>query len=250
MTSTALSKVGALKQAVEPMAPELQAVCYKMFTPERIFASLYAAAAKTPDLFEADRKTLYLALMRVARYGLDIGDGIDLVILNKKQGDGWVKTVEAWPDYKGLKALCIRHGLIRGADEYVVHEGETYRYEAGLDPILQHIPLSGDVRRPIVSAYSIIRLPRGEKTFNWLWFPQIEAVRATSRSWSDEALQKASKPTGCPPWYAKKTAFRDWVNRQPKSGLPPVVAEAIGHDDTRPEGVTEDGEIVVTPVAA
>ncbi len=37
MTSTALARVDALKQSVEPMAPELQAVCYKMVTPERIW---------------------------------------------------------------------------------------------------------------------------------------------------------------------------------------------------------------------
>lgn len=182
MTGTAVARVDQLKQAVEPMTPELAAVCFKGFSPERIKASLYVAAAKNPEIFDADRRSLYIALMRVARYGLDIGDGIDLVPLNKKQGNDWIKTVEAWPDYKGLKALFIRHGIIRGAEETVVYEGETYRYEKGIDPILQHIPLSGDPLRPMVAAYSIIRLPRGEKTFNWLWLPQIEAVRAKSRS--------------------------------------------------------------------
>lgn len=47
-----------------------------------------------------------------------------------------------------------------------------------------------------------------------------------------------------------KTTFRDWANRQPKSGLPAVLVDALGHDDTTPdyetvpEGVTADGEVM------
>lgn len=228
MTGTAVSRIDALKQAVAPMAPELQAVCFKMFTPERIFASLYAAAAKEPAILDADRKSLYLSLMKVARWGLDIGDGVDLVVIGGK--------VDAWPDYKGLKALAIRQGLIRNAEEYVVFEGEPYEYAAGLHPVLQHKPVSGANTRDIVAAYSIITLPRGLRTFNWLWLPQIEAIRAKSRSWGP------NKSPRCPPWYAKKTAIRDYLNRQPKSG---ALAEAMASDDVAelPEGVSPDGEV-------
>lgn len=217
---TKLAKVDQLRQVVEPMAPELQAVAFKMFTPERIFASLYAAAAKEPALFEADRKSLYLSLMKVARWGLDIGDGVDLVVIGGK--------VDAWPDYRGLKALAIRQGLIRNAEEFVVYEGETYRYEAGLNPLLQHQPLAGSPGRKIVAAYTIITLPRGLRTFNWMWLPDIERIRAKSRSWNKGE---------CPPWYAKKTVIRDYLNRQPKSG---ALAEAMASDDVEiPEGQIE-----------
>jgi recombination protein RecT len=221
---TALTKVDVLRQTVEPMAPEIQAVAFKMFTPERIFASLFAAAAKDPNLFDADKKTLYLALMKVARWGLDIGDGVDLVVIGGK--------VDAWPDYRGLKALAIRQGLIRNAEEFVVYEGETYRYEAGLNPILQHQPLAGSPNRKIVAAYSIITLPRGLRTFNWMWIQDVERIRAKSRSWGP------SKSADCPPWYAKKTVIRDYLNRQPKSG---ALAEAMAHDDTVD---METGEVV------
>lgn len=227
MTSTALSKVDSLRQVVEPMAPEIQAVAFKMFTPERIFASLFAAAAKEPALFDADRKSLYLSLMKVARWGLDIGDGVDLVVIGGK--------VDAWPDYRGLKALAIRQGLIRNAEEFVVYEGETYRYEAGLNPILQHQPLAGSPGRKIVAAYSIITLPRGLRTFNWMWLPDIERIRAKSRSWGPN---KVADP---PAWYCKKTVIRDYLNRQPKSG---ALADAMESDDV----AAVDGQAEVVEV--
>jgi recombination protein RecT len=210
-----------LRADVLPMREELLNLAPKWFGVDRIYAGLMAAAVKTPDIFKADRKSLYLALMRVAHWGLDIGDGVDLVVVNKKVGENeWLKSVEAWPDYKGLKALAIRQGLIRNSQEYVVYDDEEFEYEEGMHPVLRHRPKSGDPSRKMVAAYSIIALPRNQPSvFNLVWFDEIERRRAKSKGWNDEALKKKREPAGCPPWYAKKTAIRDYLNRQPKSGL-------------------------------
>lgn len=228
MTGTALTKPDQLRASIEPMADQLAAVAPKWFTPERIIAATLSAAAKDAAIFEADRKSLYLSLMKVARWGLDIGDGVDLVVVGGK--------VDAWPDYRGLKALAIRQGLIRNAEEYVVYQGDAYTYEAGLNPILRHQPSGAG--GPIVAAYTIITLPRGLRTFNWMWLADIERIRAKSRSWGP------GKVKDCPPWYAKKTVIRDYLNRQPKSG---VLADAMKADDITDEPERVEAPTVIDP---
>jgi recombinational DNA repair protein RecT len=230
-----------LRADILPMRDELVQAAPKWFGVDRIFAGLMAAAVKTPEIFKADRKSLYLALMRVARWGLDIGDGVDLVIVKKKvrgqngQPDSWTDSVEAWPDYKGLKALAIRQGLIRNSQEYVVYEDETFEYEEGLRPILRHQPKAGNAGRKMVAFYSIIALPKNQpNTFNLVWFDEVEKRRAKSKGWNDAALQKKGEPTGCPPWYGKKTAIRDYLNRQPKSGILGGALQA-GEDEPNPD---------------
>jgi phage RecT family recombinase len=228
MTGTSVAKRGPqeLRAALEPMTDEMAAVCFRYITPERIIAATLAAAVKESAIYEADRKSLYLALMKVARWGLDIGDGVDLVVIGGK--------VDAWPDYRGLKALAMRQGIIRTSEEYVVFEGEPFEYEQGSAPRLKHTPL-GIPGKSLVGAYTSITLPHNRATFNFMYLHQIEAIRAKSRSWGPGKIKD------CPPWYAKKTVIRDWLNRQPKSG---AMADAFKHDDVLPESVTGDGEIV------
>ena len=228
MAGTALEKVTVLQGNLQRMSEHLTKLAPPWFTVDRIIAGVLTAAAKDPNLYEADPKSLYVALSRAARWGLDIGDGVDLVIIGGK--------VEAWPSYQGLKALLMREKMIRGAQEYVIYEGEHYEYEAGFEPRLVHRPERGAVGRQIIAAYSLIALPQGERTFNLVWIDEIEAVRSKSRSWKNGA---------CPPWYAQKTAFRNWVNKQPKSGMTGAIRDAVRFDDAQPTPpmVDEDGVI-------
>jgi phage RecT family recombinase len=227
MTGFAVAKRGPqeLRAVLEPMTDEMAAVCFRYITPERIIAATLAAAGKESAIYEADRKSLYLSLMKVARWGLDIGDGVDLVVIGGK--------VDAWPDYRGLKALAMRQNIIRSAEEYVVYEGEPFEYQQGSDPRLVHVP-KGEPGQKIVGAYSWITRRFDRPTFNFMYLHQIEAIRAKSRSWGPGKIKD------CPPWYAKKTVIRDWLNRQPKSG---ALADAFKSDDVAPEGVDADGVV-------
>lgn len=259
-----------LRKDITPFAAELEAASPRKYSAERILAGLDAAVAKDPKILKADRKSLYLALMKVARWALDIGDGVDLVCINNKvkgengQPDTWKVTVEAWPDYKGLKALAIREGLMLSAEEYVVYEGEHFLHEEGLRQKLEHSPRAGGTNRKVIAFYTRIRLRGGEATANVMYFDAVEERRAKSKSWSDAALAKKKQKTGCPPWYGKKTAIRDWLNRQPKTGVMSEALHALDRDEVRealdlpdepiiplqvppgtqpPAGVTTDGEV-------
>lgn len=218
------------KTDVERWAPEIQKVAYRGMTSENVLAAALQAAVHEPKLFEAVPQSLYLALMKCARWGLHIGDGVHLVpmpknVAKRDQPAKWVTTVEAWPDYKGLKALAMRQGIVRNMEEFVVYQGDEFDREQGLNATLRHRPVGDPKKRGgMIGAYSIIRLPHSEKTFNYMSLEDIEAIRAKSKSWGPEKVK------ACPGWYAKKTVVRDYLNRQPKMGG--ELAEALRADDT------------------
>ena len=236
MTSTALARptVKDFKVDLSRIGPDIAQVAFRGFTAERLLAEAVEAATKEPKILEATPKSLYLALMKCARWGLDIGEGVYLVPLNLKNVG---MTVEAWPSYHGLKALAIRQRIVTHMEEDAVYEGDDFEYARGLDPYLRHVPTSVAKRGALRGAYTVIRLPGGARTFHFMELEDIEVVRAASRTWSPNQVKV------CPPWYAMKTVVRDWLSRQPKSG---ALGEALQSDVTvqvLPPGVDADGVI-------
>ena len=226
MTAVTVSKKDAGKEIQTKIlvdwADQINGTAWKNFDAARMAAGFAQAASKEPKLLEATPTSLFLALSNIARWGLDIGEGAHLVAISGR--------AEAWPDYRGLKALAMRQGLIRHMEEYVVYEGDEFEYAFGLSPYLKHRPCSETLRGPLVGAYTVIEIRGLHPKFHFMPIADIERIRAKSRSWGPKQIRD------CPPWYAKKTVVRDWLNRQPKVG---ALAEALAHDDV-PEGEAVD----------
>ena len=245
MGSTAVAVVQEeekLKAWLTKAAPEIGHLLPKSITPERMVKAALVSAVRNPDIAKCTRESILLAVMRAAQLGLEIGEDIHLVPVNKKQGNEYVKVCEAWPDYRGLMRLAMQGGLVRHMVPYVVRRGDQFHYELGLNETLQHLPQSKPTA-PITHAYAIITLRFGAKTFHVLTIEEIEERRAKSKQWSPEKVRE------CPAWWAKKTVVRDWLNRQPKTAK---LSEALELDErvdsddlpALPAGVTVDGEVV------
>lgn len=233
------------KADVKTWEPQLAAVAPKWFTPERITTLALQAAVHQPELQQVTKASLYLALIKVARWALDIGDGVHLVPLRQKftDSDGREGTrliVEAWPDYKGLKALAIREGIVRSMDEYCVWKGDEFDYGLGLDAYLRHKPCAAARRGELLGAYTIITKPRGVRTFHYMPIEDVEQIRKSSRSWGPRKYPK------CPPWYAMKSVVRNYLNRQPKTG---VMASALEADESLELMVDRSTGEILTPAS-
>jgi phage RecT family recombinase len=216
MTAVAKAEGRSLAElVVTEWADKINGTAHHGFDANRMAAGLMQAAAKEPNILKASPASLFIALSNCARWGLDIGEGAYLVAIGGR--------VEAWPDYRGLKALAIRQGIIRGSEEQVVYEADHFHLEYGSEARLIHRPcLDEKTRGKMLGAYTVITLRFQAKTWHWMPLGDIDRIRAKSRSWSPKQVGD------CPPWYAKKTVIRDWLNRQPKSG---ALADALAHDD-------------------
>lgn len=246
MGSTAVTTTGQeeekLKAWLTKAAPEIGHLLPKSITPERMVKAALVSAVRNPDIAKCTRESILLAVMRAAQLGLEIGEDIHLVPVNKKQDGGYVKVCEAWPDYRGLMRLAMQGGLVRHMVPYVVREGDQFHYELGLNETLQHLPQAKSTA-PLTHAYAIITLRFGAKTFHVLTIDEIEARRANSKQWGPEKVKR------CPDWWAKKAVLRDWLGRQPKTAK---LTEALELDNAveadaipaLPPGFTVDGEVM------
>ncbi len=216
------------RSTVDSWTAELARLAPRGFNISSLMAGASQAVVNEPSLAECDGRSVYLALAKCARLGLDIGEGgMYLVALNKKikspNGEFvTVKSCEAWPSYLALKLLAARARIIRTMEEYVVYEGDVFDSELGLTPFLKHKPGPASKRGRILGAYSIIGRVHQSPTFHFMAIEDIEARRASSRSWGPKF-----HPT-CPDWYAKKTVVRDYLSRQPKSA---ELEQALEQDD-------------------
>ncbi len=222
-------------------APEIEGFASHSFTAERVLSALLVAAVHNPTLFSCTKSSLQLAIMKCARWRLDIGDGVHLIpfkknVAAKGEPASYVMVCEAVPDYRGLVALAQRQRIVRTIEAYPVYEGDDFDYQLGLHAYLKHRPCAEAARKKLRGAYIVILLPGGIERFHYLPVEDIDRRRANSKSWSPK--QGFAQ---CPPWYAMKTVIRDWLNRQPKSG---ALAEAVAVDDAEVVEVDpETGEV-------
>lgn len=189
---------------------ELAAGAFKGFTPEVIAEAALHASVVNPKILQSDPDSLFLALGKCARWGLNIGDEVHLVpYYNKRER----KTIcQAIPDYKGLKALCYRQRIATLIQEYVVYDSDVFRIRNGVPGVIEHEPSNPEQRKKIVGAWIKIHLPGGTATWHHMFIEEIERIRKESKQWGPDKVKV------CPSWYAMKTVVRSWLNKQPKGG--------------------------------
>jgi recombination protein RecT len=117
------------------------------------------AIQNNPDLLEADKESLYLAILKCAETGLS-PDGKEsaLVVFNTKVGDNrWIKKVQFMPMVTGIVKKLGEVGV--KVETETVHEFDFFEYEAGDNPRINHKPAKlGTDRGVMIGAYAILRM--------------------------------------------------------------------------------------------
>lgn len=154
---------------------------------DRFIRVVLNAVMATPDLLDADRRSLVTACLRAAQDGL-LPDGREAVlnIYNTKvkvdNRDTWVKKVQYLPMVGGLVKKLYESGEVTYIDAACVYEGDRFTYRRGDEPRLEHEPTMNDNPGEIVAAYVVIKLKNGEVKREVMPRRDIEAVRGASKS--------------------------------------------------------------------
>jgi recombination protein RecT len=216
-----------LRQAIEQMAPEFKMALPAHVTPEKFIRVAMTAINGNPELRQADRRSLYGAVTKLAQDGL-LADGREaaLVIFNtkNKQTQQWEKRVQAMPMIAGLLKLMRQSGEVAWVDAHMVCENDRFVYRPGLDDVPAFEPdWFGDRGKPI-GAYAIAKLKSGEVVP-----PEIMSVDAIER------VRGVSRSKDKGPWVdwweqmALKTVLRRFLKRLPTSA---DVERAFDRDET------------------
>jgi recombination protein RecT len=202
---TRANPLTVLRQNLTQMAPEL-----KMALPAHVSVDKFSRVAMTaiqnnPDLVNADRKSLFGAIVRLAQDGL-LPDGREaaLVMFGGK--------AQAMPMIAGILKKVRQSGDVAKVSAQVVYENDEFVWHLGFDEDVTHNPPPLDKPRgnPI-GAYATAVLKDGSRLLEVMSHEEIEKVRAVSRA------------KGNGPWVswwgemARKTVMRRLAKRLPMS---------------------------------
>lgn len=232
MTAVAVRKAetNPIAKVLGGRVQDLAASAYKGFTPELVVEAALHASVHDPKILKCSPDSIFIALGKVARWGLHIGDEVHLVPFGN--------TLNAIPDYKGLMALSYRQGICRLIQPHPVYEHDHFEFEYGVPGRVVHQPASPEERGKLVGAWCHITLPGGIPAWHHMYLADIEAIRKDSKQWHPGKVKE------CPAWYAMKTVVRAWLNRQPKGGAAAgsALAEAMAADDAEFEVITAEAQ--------
>lgn len=154
---------------------------------DRFSRMTITALQAKPELLEADKDSLYLAILQCAQTGLaPDGKKAALVVFNTNVGgkgkpDRWVKLVQFMPMVTGIIEKLGEVGV--KCDTATVHENDVFEWEQGDNPKIVHKPAKlGTERGVTIGAYAILKLKGGEPYHEVMDTKEIEAVRKQSKS--------------------------------------------------------------------
>jgi recombination protein RecT len=212
-----------------PMRAEIAKQLPKGIDVDRFIRTAITSVQMNPELLEANRSSLFAAVMQAAKDGL-LPDGREATIqiyntnvAKRGQRDQWVKMAQYMPMVGGLIAKMYEAGCTY-VDAAAVYARDEFRFRRGDDPGIEHEPYLGDDDPgKVVAAYAVIKLGTGETKREVMPRRDIEKVRAASKS---------SDGPGWTKWYdqfAIKAVLKRIYKQLPHTS--PALDRIIEHDN-------------------
>ena len=207
----------------------------KSMTPDRLTRIVMTECRKTPALMKCAPESFYGAVLQCAALGLEPGSALGHCYLlpfgNGKDKSGR-PNAQLIIGYRGMIDLARRSGQIISLQAWTVHAQDTFNYQLGLNPDIEHVPASVADRGPVTHVYAVAKLKGGGVQFEVMSRAEIEKIRS------------ASKAGNSGPWsshwdeMAKKTVIRRLFKYLPVS-IEAVRAVEIDEKTDRGEATTD-----------
>lgn len=158
--------------------------------PERFQRVVLTAIQQNPAVANADKNSLYNAVIRCAQDGL-LPNGKEAAIVQ------FGNQAQYMPMIGGLRKIAADHGIIMATG--VVHKNDHFDYELGVKPYKVHKPAALDQDRgDAIGAWAEAMDRNGNLYLEVMGKQDIEAVRSVSRAkggdlwtkWWGEAARK------------------------------------------------------------
>lgn len=228
-----VQKSATVRDLVQKQMRELVKAVPKGIDPMRFARVALTTFSNTPKLLDCTPRSLIACMMQAAAWGLELDPVLGLAYL-VPYGDKCQLII----GYQGFIELGRRSGEISSVMARVVHDGDEYELEYGLNEKLIHKPLpmyGGDKTAGPVAFYAVVTFKDGHKLFDWMWKTEVDAIRARSRAKDSGPWVTDYERMGC------KTVIRRLYKVCPKS---PELASAIGLDEKTDLGIDQKLEAV------
>jgi len=173
----------------------------------------------TPILQQCDRNSLLSAIVNVGNVGLTLNPAARESYLvpryNRKRG-GYEASL--MPSYIGLIKLIVQEGSVTSIVAQLVYENDKFSIDLAdnRQPVKHNPELVKSRRGDFIGAYALATMSNGQRQVEWMDREEIELVRGTSESYSNEKTQQYS------PWVkhfgemARKTVVKRLTKYLPR----------------------------------
>jgi len=199
---TLASELVALKPAIAVAVP-------RHLDPERMSRICLTALRTTPKLQECTLPSFLGSVLELAQLGLEPNTAMGEAYLIPRKIKG-VMQCTIIIGYQGLLEVAFRSGKVSNVYAEVVHDGDAFDYQLGLDPDIRHKPI-GDEDAPLTHCYAVAVLKDGRKSFRVLTRRQVQKRQASSGS------GKSGPWVTHPEAMWRKTALRALCGQLPRS---------------------------------
>jgi len=204
---------------------QIAAALPRGLTADRMIRVVLTAINRSPKLLECTKESIWQAVLDSASLGL-FPDALGRSYL-VPYGDKCQLII----GYKGLIDLMYRSDRISMIQTGVVHQGDHWIYERGLEPKLEHRPC--DEPKEWTHVYSIVHLKGCDR-------PSVEVMTRKEVM----AVKKRSRAAGSGPWVTDEEAMAIKTCIRRHSKVLPMSAEASQALDT--DGDRIDLDMVAT----
>jgi len=226
-TRTVESVVNSCEKAITNSLPYKQGLSTKNY-----LRWIITEFKTSPALYGCSMQSFCSCIVQAAQLGLAFGKLLGQVYFipfrnNKKN----VIECQLIIGYKGLLELARRSGEIKGIHVGVVHSGDEFSYEFGLNPKLQHVPKNGT---EITHVYAIAYLKNCFSQFDVMTKKEVDAIK--------QKVIGSAKNSTFSPWItyyeemAKKTVLRRLLKIVPASTF---ITSAISLDELSEAGLEQ-----------
>jgi len=233
------SPVQTIHDYLKKMGPEIARALPKHMDADRLARVALTVIRTNPKLLECNIQSLMGAVMQCAQLGLEpglLGHAYLVPFRNNKQNTMDVQFIIG---YRGMIDLARRSGNIQSIYSHAVYENDTFEYEYGLEPKLNHKPAIG-ARGKNIGFYAVAHFKDGGYQFEFMPIEEVEARR------------KRSKAANNGPWITdfeemgKKTVIRHMFKYLPVSV---EIMRDLSRDETAPTNLqlTGGGEDYIVP---
>lgn len=236
-----LGPVATVQKLLTDNKAQIQMALPKHLTIDRLIRMSLTAIQKNPKLLECHPSTLGGAVMMCAIWGVEpIGPGGAWLVPFKNTKKNRME-VQFIIDYRGLAGIARNSGDVTKVEWHEVHEKDTFKYQYGSKPLLEHIPYQGaGSAGPVTHVYAIGFFKDGVTEPQFLVLTKEQALEA----------KKRSKAATSGPWVTDevpmmlKTAVRRLCNQLP---LAPEKKELIAREGLADIDIPQDLGTLIDP---
>lgn len=175
--------MGKIKGEIDAALPQKMR---EYMSPERMCRLAMTSIRTSQNLWKCDDVSIIAGIVLAAQHGLEID----------MRGQAWLiprystkrERYEAnfQIGYQGLLTLARRSGVIEKIEARVVYENDSFSYQFGTDPSIEHQPTRLDDPGELAACYAIAWLRGGAQQFEVLEKRDIEKVKSTVKLTYDD----------------------------------------------------------------